>query len=435
MVFLKHFKKSQTHESITSSSPTPPANEIKDSTSYVNNPSKGKRTCIYYSNWSIYERKHYPNDIPLDYVTNIFFAFANINSDTGNVYSSDEWADFNYELDPLPNYNNDGGKIKGLFGKFIEIKTKYPHIKTSLSIGGWSNRDNFTNGLNTTKKLDEFINSTLNLIFKYKFDGIDLDWEYPNNIEEANIYLKLIKLFRIQLRNLEEKLCLHKDTLLLTIASPAFDDKLSIFPIQQMDKYLSFWNLMTYDFSGEWSETCGYHCNLYKKHSINNNYNNCENNVDELCGDDAINYLISKGVPSNKIILGMANYGRSFINTKGYGEKFKGVGKGSSDEDGIWNYKYLPGKFKEHYDSNAVVAYIYDSNAKLFISYDNVESIKTKAQYVKRNNLGGGMWWESCGDSYQDPKRCLLINFVEELGGLNDLDKSLNILSMVGNKK
>lgn len=384
--------------------------------SLVTNPSSGKRTCIYYSSWSLYERKHFPQDIPFKYVTNVFLAFSNINTDTGEIISGDEYADFEYEFKPLELSSQ--VKPRGIYEKFGELKMAFPHIKVSMSIGGWSNRDNFAKGLDSKSKINKFLDSAIALVRKYRLDGIDLDWEFPENKKQGELYVNIVRLLRDRLRRLEFEMGISKDAFLVTIACPAFEDKLQYFNLPEMDKYLSFWNLMTYDFAGEWSERVGYHCNLFKA------------GQSDLCADDAVHYFLDRKIDSTKITLGMANYGRSFTKTDGLGRVFKGVGKGSSDEEGIWNYNVIMKKFKTSemfYDYIAECAYVYCKEKKLFIGFDNVLSVKRKAQYVNSMNLGGGMWWESCGDDYKDRGICLLSNFVEELGGQRVLDQSNNI--------
>lgn len=190
-----------------------------------------------------------------------------------------------------------------------------------------------------------------------------------------------------------------------------------------MDKYLSFWNLMTYDFAGGWSTKADYHCNLFKTRKDG-----------QLCANDCIEYFLKLNINPSKLILGMANYGRSFTNTKGYNEEFHGVGAGSADEEGIWNYNCLPlPNTIEKFDSKAVVAYNYDPVKKMFISYDNVDSVKAKAEYVRDKKLGGGMWWESCGDCYDVPEKSLLIQFVNQLGGVKSLQQNVNQTDLYNN--
>lgn len=84
-----------------------------------------------------------------------------------------------------------------------------------------------------------------------------------------------------------------------------------------MDQFLSFWNLMAYDYQGSWSDKAGHHAQLFGA------------NAEELSTDRAVRWFTENGVPKDKMVIGLPLYGRSFLHTKGVGHSFSGVGKGS----------------------------------------------------------------------------------------------------------
>lgn len=421
---------------------------------------------VYYSNWSPYKpRSHFPHDINLDQISHVFYAFFIIDSKTGRIKSSDTWSDF--EMTIKYNDNNSNSKVKshGCVGELFQLKLDYfrrsnEGFKTIMSVGGWSNRDTFPKLARNEKKMDLFIESCVDTMFKYGFDGIDLDWEFPNDDGvEPKKYLEMVRRLRSRLNGLESSIWGQPcNRFHLSVAAPAFEEKLKILLIDKMNPYLNFWNMMTYDYYGEWSEHTGLHCNLYGNMRQDKNglqvqykHDSKSNDGTSLNADSAIMYMRKRySIPPSRLVLGMAMYGRGFTQVSVpklasssipvddasifLGKNFKGVGGESEGEPGIWLYNQLPIRnSKEMFDPDHVAAYCVDMKSKTLVGYDNVESTIVKSEYIKSNGLAGTFWWESCGNTWDDNNRSLVNAYVNRIKKVNKtkhniyMDKTLQV--------
>jgi chitinase len=138
---------------------------------------------IFYVNWAIYARKHFVTDLPADHLTKVNYGFANVNNKTGEVILTDEWADtqFPYPGDVATN----GTQLLGNFNQLYKLKQKNRNLKVILSVGGWSFRMNFSPALSTAEGRQKFCDSAITLIADLGIDGLDIDWEYPENNTDA----------------------------------------------------------------------------------------------------------------------------------------------------------------------------------------------------------------------------------------------------------
>lgn len=229
---------------------------------------------------------------------------------------------------------------------------------------------------------------------------MDIDWEYPKNEDEAKNFVELLAATRkvmhtrceidIEVTNTYKELDTVSKKMQLSIACPAGAKNYEIMKIKAMDQYLDMWNLMAYDYAGSWDATSGHQANLYpsKENPTSTPFST----------DAAIKYYTSHGVKASKIVLGMPLYGRTFLNTDGPGKKYNEIGEGSY-EKGIWDFKALPKEgAKEEINKKIGASWSYDAARKIMVTYDNKEMVQQKVEYIKKEGLAGGMWWESSAD-------------------------------------
>lgn len=351
---------------------------------------------VYFSNWSVYGPKHFPSDVDLAHVSHVFYAFMQVDGATGKVSLSDSWADAELEVD---------GE-NGCLGLWMALKEKHRHLKVVMSIGGWGTSHAFQETGRSPQKLQKFVESVGDLVAKYKFDGVDIDWEYPASAGEGAQLCEMLEMLRDSLDNI-------RGDMLLTVAAPASSSHLDNYHMGRMDRVLSFWNVMCYDFTGAgWSSKTGTHLNLYGHNGDN------DLNVDLVIGE-----YISRGIRPHKIVMGMPMYGRSF-----YTPTSPDIGVSFNHNlpyptDTVDYYEISPET--EKYDGKRVAAHMYDAEKRLFITYDNPQCVAEKARYVTAHGLGGGFWWDSKGEA-RNSNRKLVEVFVEQVGGAQLLDHTLN---------
>lgn len=165
---------------------------------------------------------------------------------------------------------------------------------------------------------------------------------------------------------------LPQDEYVLTAGLPASEGILQYVDLRQVAEYLDLLNLMTYDFYGPWTKRSGHHAQLY-----------CSS-TSEPSAATIVQYVMSRGFPAKRILLGIPTYGRSFLHASGPGQKFRGDG----GNDGTFEYRELPRRgCKETVDKRACAAMCVGGDGG-FVSYDNPDTVKMKAAFCKQKGLG-----------------------------------------------
>ena len=321
-------------------------------------------------------------------ITHINYAFANIKD--GKV---------------VEGYVSDEENLK----KLNDLKKVNGDLKILISVGGWSWSKNFSDAVLTESSREVFAASAVEFMLKHHIDGIDLDWEYPGQRGDNNIFrpddkenfTAVLKLLREKLDNISTK----KNQYLLTIASAANQKYLNHTNMKEAHQYLDFINIMTYDFFTGGSHQTGHHANLYKSEF---------DNESGASASKAVEQHIEEGIPVEKLVLGVPFYGRWW---KGVSPDDNGLYQNSIGKRGSYSYKTIADSlsntaFVSYWDAKANSPYIWRSKDSLFLTYENPKSLKIKVDFVKSKKVGGIMFWQFNGDNGE------LLNVISE--SIND---------------
>ena len=406
----------------------------------INN-TDGKRNVMYYGDWSIWggQGNFYPKDIPADQLTHLNFAFMDFDAN-GDLIFTDKDAAVGAPVGQTgvqwdaPN--------AGILIALQELRAENPNLKLGISVGGWSKSGDFSDVAASKTARTNFINNIVKFVEYTNMDFVDLDWEFPGEVRQADLvdnkndegttkarpedkqnYITLLE----ELREALNKKGMEVDKYYeLTVALPAPKAKVDNgIDVERLFNVVNFANIMTYDLRGAWDDVSGHQTGLY----ANSNEPLTGNN---LSIDESVNYLIAQGAEPEKIVIGAAYYTRGWDNVdKGENKDLPGLfgqakmtGKdadqtpsyGAINEapltngdsgraSGCWSYRSInklkqqyPG-LKEYWDDEAKAPYLYDETTGKFFTYDNVKSIEEKAKYVKENNLGGMIGWMASQDA------------------------------------
>ena len=174
----------------------------------------------------------------------------------------------------------------------------------------------------------------------------------------------------------------------LTSALPAGEWALRNIDLAKASNYLDLINLMTYDFSGPWTNLCGHHAQLYSPKDPHND-------AARVSCSSAVSYLKARGVSTRKILLGVPAYGRSFLGAKKVGERFTG----HAGEEGTFEYKDLPRPGAVvSYDKEVGAVYCVGGDGG-FVTYDDAQTVQMKAEFALKEGLRGLFFWTGTGDS------------------------------------
>ena len=255
----------------------------------------------------------------------------------------------------------------------VKLKKRYPYLKVLLSIGGWGS-GNFSEMAADSSLRWAFAQDCRRCIEQYNLDGIDIDWEYPTtgmakisySENDTENYTKLMRDIRGAIG--DDKLLTHA-----TSATAKYIDHKSV------DKYIDFTNVMAYDLG--WAP---YHNSpLYPTV-----------HMETMCVDDAVKAHIQAGVPPEKLVMGLAFYGRGK--------------KGFPRQRDLTQAHLAEGNYTFCWDSAGQVPYIVDESGELVFGYENETSLALKAEYIRKHNLKGAMYWSYSGDNAAgDLRRCV----------------------------
>ncbi|MEU7137434.1 glycoside hydrolase family 18 protein [Streptomyces sp. NPDC046261] len=357
----------------------------------------GKRVVGYFTNWGVYERNYHVKNIETSgsaaKLTHINYAFGNVTG--GKCAIGDAYADYDKAYDAAGSADGkadtwDNGALRGNFNQLRKLKKLHPNLKVVWSFGGWTWSGGFGEA---AKNPAAFAESCYNLVKDPRwadvFDGIDIDWEYPNACG-LTCDTSGRTAFRDMMAALRAKFGSRNLVTAAITADASSGGKIDAVDYAGAARYVDWYNPMTYDYFGAW-EAKG----PTAPHSPLTSYTGIPKAG--FNSDATITKLTSLGIPSTKLLLGLGFYGRGWtgVTQSAPGGTATGPAKGTY-EAGFEDYKVLKAKCPA---TGTVAGTAYAKCGNDWWSYDTPSTIAGKMAYKNRQNLGGTFFWELSGDT------------------------------------
>ncbi|KAK7737549.1 hypothetical protein SLS63_002678 [Diaporthe eres] len=341
------------------------------------------RVVGYYEGWA-YKRpcnSFMPEQIPINLYSVLNYAFATIDPVTFTVKAPTK-------------------KDEDMMQRLIERKKFDKGLKVFIAIGGWTFNDpgptatTFSDIARSSENRAAFIKSLLGFMMHYGFDGVDLDWEYPQapdrsgRPEDFDNFVTLLSQLKLQLGLLGYQ---------VSITLPASYWYLQHFDIVRLQQYVDFFNMMTYDLHGTWDIG-----SEHVKPELNGHTNLTEITT-------ALDLLWRNKINPDKVVLGLAFYGRAVVpsdpgcTTPGClfasgAPRLPCSGEISvalnSEIDDIISKE----KIKPSLDKDAAVKLMTYGGGN-WVSFDDGDTFKLKIDFAKSQCLGGVMVWAVSHDT------------------------------------
>lgn len=297
--------------------------------------------------------------------THLLCAFAFINSTNYNIFVNSS------EVHKFSTFTN-------------TVKLQNPSVSTLLSI--WGGREDslvLSSMLNQSSSRKSFIDSSIRTARVFGFHGIDLYGAWPRQGSELANFGTLLKEWRVAITH--DARNSSKPELMLVMAGYYLkaSDSLS-YPFDSMQRNLDWVHFVAYDYYVPRKDNVtGFHAALYGPSGWENT-------------DSGIKEWRRRGFSSSKLVLGLPYHGYAWTlvnpGSNGVGAKASGP---AITMDGSMGYKLIKSYIRSFGDgvvsryNDTFVVNQFTVASTNWVNFDDVEVIRAKVSYAKKNGLLG----------------------------------------------
>jgi len=343
----------------------------------------------YFPEWGVYDAhdNFTPDKIDFSQLTHLNYGFGIVKNGEVQIHDTEQGPKLLSQLDEM---TEDAG------------------VSYMASIGGWNNslEGVFEEATATDAGVDKLTNSMLAFMLEWGFDGIDVDWEYPDTDAEKTQFTKLMQSLRSKLDAQGKK---DDKYYQLSAAVTTNHNNIEFINPTVTTPLMDSVNVMAYDFHGAFDPITGHNAPLYANSKDADQKFNSSSAMKE--------YADTYKVPKNKLLMGIPFYGRGWGNVEPT-EIIQGLpglfAPGSATVHGAWDddgqftgtnpwyllkQKAAGGDYTRYWDRESRVPYLYNAATKEFLTYDDPQSVREKVDFINNEGYGGAIIWDLSGDT------------------------------------
>ncbi|MGI4758301.1 MAG: glycoside hydrolase family 18 protein [Janthinobacterium lividum] len=361
----------------------------------------------YFPQWGIYERRYVPLDLirsgAMQTLTQIDYAQGNIKDNACVV--ADPQADLNIAFKAEDSIDGVADApdtlLRGNFHQLQLLRKRYPKLRILISLEG--KRGLFEEAAKPENRV-AFVHSCVARFLQghiapgvevpHLFDGIDVDWEYPDE-KHADDFYGLMEEFRRQMDrpDVQEpgptRSTARQPRYTLSIASGASHKNIDPIHWARVAQSVDQIGVMTYDFQGPWSHDTGFVAPLRS------------NDPEAETVASVIDAYLAAGVPARQLLLGVPFYAYQWHHVapgaqNGLYSRGDPV-RGNLNQSTASALLAASTDARLYRDPVSQAPWIYDGDN--FLTFEDPTSLQSKQKFAQQRQLGGIMIWELSGDT------------------------------------
>jgi chitinase len=315
-----------------------------------------KRLLAFYA---YYDGGYGASNIPYNELTHIAHAFLSINADGSLMAPS------------------------GLVNPTLISDAHAAGVKVLISVGG-ADVTTFSGVAANSAYTSTFVNQLYSFIQANGYDGVDIDWEFPDSTADLDNAPAFFATIRNQFNS-------------SPAPAPGWEISFDIegdsywgqwLNFSALDQDVSFYNLESYGQTGSWAGHTNFDCALFTDPADPYGDDTCQSELDYL--------LNTRAVPASMINMGLPFFAVEFPDNN---TPYQTCGACT----GVTNPTYpqvvslLSSGWTANWDTASQVPWA--TNGTGFITYENAESVTLKVNYaLGTRNVGGVAIWEISQD-------------------------------------